>query len=309
MFCRNCGHILKSDSRFCPNCGLPIDTADQGVSNNGVISDEVTVGAPPQNTVIEIPNANPPQVKKKKVSGLSIAAFVLALTVILCPIALILAIIDLIVNKGKKHVFSIIAIVISILFIISWSFGTIMMKSDSYNTNTSSTTYSPKATKAVSVTPKPTPTPYATEAPIIHEIGETVVFDDIEVTINSITFSAHAGGFNQLQKADSGMINCVIDIDVKNLTTKSLDLGNDWPKSGTYSFKLISDGENEYLGNYYTYRDFFYANSSIPAKGTLKNKKLNFIVPIELKDDNSTIELRLSYNSIWKDGLVIWKLR
>lgn len=174
--------------------------------------------------------------------------------------------------------------------------------------SSSTVIYTAKPTSKTTIKSTAKPTPQPTVIPS-YGIGDKVVFDDIEVTINSITFSDYAGGYAKLPKADSGFCYCVIDIDVKNITTTLLDLETDWPHSGKYSFMLVYDGENQYLQTFYKNSDFFNGNSSIPAKGTLKGKKLNYIVPIEMKNDGLSIELRLTYNTIWKDGMASWSLR
>lgn len=307
MYCRNCGKEIANDNRFCPNCGSPVAK----VGNDEKTIPYVNLSSPSNtsNTTSQFNDAQKPQ---KKFSGLSIASFICSLTVILSPLGFILAIIDFVKNKGKKHLFSILALIISSIFLFSFFIGVFDgLSGDSDEASTTSTTQQSSSQKpTVKATSKPTaePTPNPTVVPS-YNIGDKVVFDDIEVTINSITFSDHAGGFSKLAKADSGFCYCVIDIDVKNLTTTSLDLETDWPHSGKYSFELIHDGENQYLQTFYSYTDFFDGNSSIPAKGTLKNKKLNYLVPIEMKTDGLSIELNLTYNTIWRDGIVSWKLR
>jgi len=308
MYCRNCGKEIANDNRFCPNCGSPVAK----VGNDEKTIPYVNLSSPSNtsNTTSQFNDAQKPQ---KKFSGLSIASFICSLTVILSPLGFILAIIDFVKNKGKKHLFSILALIISSIFLFSFFIGVFDgLSGDSDEASTTSTTQQSSSQKpTVKATTKPTSTPTLEPTPVPrYSIGETVVFDDIEVTINSISFSERAGGLSSFSKADTGFINCVVDIDVKNLKTTSLDLENDWPHSGKYSFKLIHDGENEYLNTFDSaYKEFFYSNSSIPAKGTLKNKKLNFLVPIDMKNDNLSIELQLSYNTIWRDGEVIWKLR
>lgn len=294
MYCRNCGKEIANDCRFCPNCGMFISRPN----NDEKATPTVNLSSP-SNTSNIISQSNEPQTMPKKFSGLSIISFIFSLTGILSPIGFILAIVDFFHNKGKKHVFSILAIIISSFLIVF--FTRVYFK----NSNKASTEQ-PAVKATTQPTTKPALEPTAVPS---YSIGDKVIFDDIEVTINRITFSDHAGGFSKLAKADSGFCYCVVDIDVKNLTTTSLDLETDWPHSGKYSFELIHDGENQYLETFYKNTDFFEGNSSIPAKGTLKNKKLNYLVPIEMKTDGLSIELNLTYNTIWRDGLVKWKLR
>ncbi len=99
-FCPNCGNEVNEQLKFCPNCGNSL------------------TGEIPQNPQIESKPIQQSgvvvqQPVKKKNSGLGIASFIMSLTVILAPIALILSIIALITSKGKKKGLAIAALIIS----------------------------------------------------------------------------------------------------------------------------------------------------------------------------------------------------
>lgn len=213
-------------------------------------------------------------------------------------------------GKNKKPIFLRWWFIVLVVLVLLSRVGRNITKSNDTQEAQTVTTTKPNSNTSQNKTSKATekPTPETTQVPH-YSVGDTVVFDDIEVTINSISFSPYMGGSKKLKKADDGFINCVITVDVKNLGTSRLDLESNWPKSGKYVFTLIEDGENKYGQTVAKYTDFFMINESIPAKGTLKNKLLNFIVPIEMKDSNTPMEIHLTYNSIWKPGMAIWDLR
>lgn len=97
-FCPNCGNPVKENQKFCPECGSSLKEDDVN-----------TVSTPDES--IETPTTPLPPLKKKH-APLSIIAFILSLTLLLSPLGVLLAIIDLLKNKGKKHGFSIAALII-----------------------------------------------------------------------------------------------------------------------------------------------------------------------------------------------------
>ena len=110
-YCGNCGAPVKENAKFCTNCGSRVGkdqfnqqeafelTLDKGYSQSNEKQDPFY----------------------GKQSGLGIAAFIQSLTVILAPIGLIMAIVDLIKrNKSRKHGLSLAAIFISITVIIGF---------------------------------------------------------------------------------------------------------------------------------------------------------------------------------------------
>lgn len=116
---------------------------------------------------------------KKKHSFLSIIAFICALTLILAPSALILAIIDFIVNKQKtKHVFSIIAIIISVFIIFSLIVGLTNNNSSKYNDINTLTPTVEFITEPVD-TPEVTEEP--TETPTQESIQQNKIYNNAEI--------------------------------------------------------------------------------------------------------------------------------
>lgn len=131
--CKKCGNQMPLNASFCPNCGNPSNTIEK--------------------TVIQ---TSP----KNKISGLSIAALVLSILGCTFFIGMILAIIDLVKNNGRKKVLSIIALIICAFWILVIGIGT---NSFEQNTNEEISIQS----EVEESTPAPTkePTPEPTEEP------------------------------------------------------------------------------------------------------------------------------------------------
>ena len=198
------------------------------------------------------------------------------------------------------------------LFFITSCFFTVLGINNESVAKSSSTSYSPSKTPKLTSTPKPTETVKPTATPLITlSLGETGKLDDLEVTVKKISFSQYVGNIGSSKKADEGLINCVVEIDIKNNSSSSLSLKTDILNQDKYAFVLIYDSENTYGPSWLIgYDKFFYQNDRIPAKATLKGKILNFQMPIDAQKDKLPIMLRLSYNSIWSgSGEVYWKLR
>lgn len=117
MKCPNCG--IEANSAFCPNCGIKLEEAviDPNVKSGVASSDfNFTSNVPTVMTQEQKP-ANTSN-KKKRFSGLSIAAFILSLLGPLAFIGIILGIISLVKakkNNEQKKGLSIAAIIIGAL--------------------------------------------------------------------------------------------------------------------------------------------------------------------------------------------------
>lgn len=119
MRCLKCGEISEN-TKFCPNCGAPMPEARY---------------ASPEDNQPEWQNngGNQPEGKKKN-SKLSIAALIFTVTIILFPVGIILAIIDLCKNdKKSKHNLSIAALIIGLIFLLFGFFNKTSNKGTSDN--------------------------------------------------------------------------------------------------------------------------------------------------------------------------------
>lgn len=104
MRCLKCGEISEN-TKFCPNCGAPMP--------------ETRYASPEDNQPEWNNEGNNQKNEKKKNSKLSIVALIFTVTILLFPIGIILAIIDLCRNdKKSKHNLSIVALVIGLIFLL-----------------------------------------------------------------------------------------------------------------------------------------------------------------------------------------------
>lgn len=110
-FCPNCGNQVDDSTNFCPKCGFAIPDVRGSEVPQPTENVATQIPVQPEQSTMNYTQAP----AKKKQSGLGIAAFVLTLTVALAPIGFILSIVDLIKNRQKKHTFSIIALILSII--------------------------------------------------------------------------------------------------------------------------------------------------------------------------------------------------
>lgn len=121
MRCLKCGEISEN-TKFCPNCGAPMPET-RYVSPEGNQPEWQNNGG------------NQPEGKKKN-SKLSIVALIFTVTIILFPVGIILAIIDLCRNdKKSKHNLSIAALIIGVIFLLFGFFHKSSNKGTSDNGN------------------------------------------------------------------------------------------------------------------------------------------------------------------------------
>ena len=152
-YCSNCGNPVKESQKFCPECGFSLQDDDPVSTFNPQESEEM----PP--TI--------PLVYKKKHSPMSIIAFILSLTLIASPLGVLLAIIDLLKNKQKKHGFSIAALIIGgllskFLFKSFQNARTRRAELSSTQATIATSQQSNAATKTAGTTKKPSSTPSPT---------------------------------------------------------------------------------------------------------------------------------------------------
>ena len=127
--CKKCGQQMSFNASYCPNCGCH---SDIGVK-----------------TAVQTP-------QKNKNSGLSIAALILSILGCTFFIGMILAIIDLVKNNGRKKTVSIIALVVCSFWILIIGIGS---NSSEQNTNEEVSVQSEVKESTPSPTEEPTPAP------------------------------------------------------------------------------------------------------------------------------------------------------
>lgn len=114
-YCNSCGTKMNSDEPFCKKCGES-NPAYKPTDNESDIKNLKKMGEDANN---KYPASEVNAKKDKpKDSALSIAAVILSLFTFTAPIAIIIALIDLKKNDGKRKLGSKFAICISLIFII-----------------------------------------------------------------------------------------------------------------------------------------------------------------------------------------------
>lgn len=120
-FCQNCGTQLNDTDKFCVNCGYrfpetaPADATPAPAPETS--AETATVETPVYSE--PVPAADTAKSKVGKITGLSIAAFILSLLGCTSIIGLILGIVDVTKKDGRKKGLSIAAIIIGAIFTLS----------------------------------------------------------------------------------------------------------------------------------------------------------------------------------------------
>lgn len=115
-YCPNCGNPVYEDEKFCSNCGKNLSERrnpqhfgeEETQQKNEIAQERETVVDPEVVSVTRV---------KRKISKLGIVSFICSLTIILSPLAVLLAIIDLCRKSGKRKGFSIAALIIGGLIV------------------------------------------------------------------------------------------------------------------------------------------------------------------------------------------------
>lgn len=171
-FCSNCGNPVKDSQKFCPECGFSLQDDAQ-----------INTDSSPQSAEVS-PTVLP--VQKKKHAPMGILAFIFSLTLFLSPLGVLLAIIDLLKNKGKKHGFSIAALIIGGLlsrFLFRSIRNTSQRLAASSTQAVTTSSQKPDATtKAASSSKKPnsTPSPTIDAREAFVSACSTVPYQDVE---------------------------------------------------------------------------------------------------------------------------------
>ena len=141
--CKYCGEKVSPSNRFCPSCGKPLEAAPAEKTDEPAYKEAEFVMEEPEPAPVppikpaaapEKPRTKPepkplsqehviaakPEPPREKVTGLSIAAFICSLTVLLSGLGAILAIVDLVKAKTqpRKKGLSVAALVICCVFLL-----------------------------------------------------------------------------------------------------------------------------------------------------------------------------------------------
>jgi len=133
-FCSNCGSAIESQQKFCPNCGAKIESSTENNYQLSIENQQITRETASINT-----NETVVSKKTRNHAAISVLAFILSFTYYLSPIAIALAVLDFVKNKGKKHGLSIAALIIGGLLsvlLITHTFSSCSSKTVSTSHNT-----------------------------------------------------------------------------------------------------------------------------------------------------------------------------
>lgn len=132
--------------------------------------------------------------------------------------------------------------------------------------------------------------------------------DDLKITIISANYTSSAGDLRTTPPAESGYTHLNVWLNVKNVGKEAFVLDEGF--SQAYTFRLIYDGEYEYLSTWSFDNTFLQSYDSIPALGELTNKCVSFRIPVEVRDNKEpTLFFRVEANSIWDSTNIEWTLR
>lgn len=141
----------------------------------------------------------------------------------------------------------------------------------------------------------------------IYEVGTTVIFEDLEITITSYKFSSYIAGVSGGMKPGSGNTWCVVYATIKNVGNKQKTL-KDFMNC-LYTFDLYYDETYKYNSTWLDYDDFFEAHDSINPLETI-NVCTNFKVPFEVEtSQEKSLYVSFLPNKIDAKESVTWKLR
>lgn len=268
MKCTKCGK--EFEGRFCPECGTP---AGQGPASSPVV----------------VANAIP---DKPKMSGLGIAALILCIIGCTFWLGVILAIIDLVKKDGKKKTCSIIALVISALWILLAIAVPSTQKSASKETKADEVELTEQDGEEAEVEAEDLQEEeeqQAPEAEVQEEEkaefypGETAEQKDVKITLVSVTESL---GGAYIKPAD-GNIFLLCEFEIENDSEKDISI------SSVINFEAYCD-------DYSLNQDIMGLQApEAEGKGQLDGnvaagKKMNGVIAYQVPSDYKTMEINVS---------------
>lgn len=139
-------------------------------------------------------------------------------------------------------------------------------------------------------------------------ISETLVFDELEITVTDYVFSDSCGNIKGLTKAKDGNIWCTVYFDVKNTSKETKVISDSF--STKYTVELVYKNGYTYNNTWQDYSDFFNANDTISPLETLKRVCVSYEVPSEVaNNDSDSLCLKFCKNSKKETDCAEWKLR
>lgn len=200
-FCTNCGNRLDDNAKFCPGCGSPV------AGSQPIVESPIAEPAPQQVSagyagLNENPagNAAPEDPGKRPYAPHSIKAFIFSLTGVLTIPGFIISLIDVIkFDKKYKHIFSILALVISTLLIASCVIGIVsctnQTKAKAEAKEAEAWQMLLEAEKEIEAakTPEPTAAPVVNRTYTVDEVA-TVLKESMNGTANAPEYNVTTNG-------------------------------------------------------------------------------------------------------------------
>ncbi len=267
IYCKECGKEISDKADKCPHCGCPMQSTNAA------------------------PQANSPKSKEGKVSGLSITALIFSILGCTFIVGVILAIIDLCVKDGRKKTCSIIALVISGLWIIIGvaNMGNSDKPEKVGNTSVNTNVESDNDSKEMSKENTESTEPESKETTF--KKGEIAELNGVQVTLTDYKESS-GSDFNT---PTDGNVFLMAEFEIANNTEKELAI------SSVMSFDAYTD---DYSLNYsfsaLMEKDGNQLDGTIAA-----GKKMKGWIGWEVPQDYQNVEIHFTDN-VWSNNKFVF---
>lgn len=269
IYCKECGKEISDKADKCPHCGCPMQSS---------------------NTTSQ---ASTPKSKEGKVSGLSVTALIFSILGCTFIVGVILAIIDLCIKDGRKKTCSIIALVISGIWLVIGvaNVGNNDKPEKVGNTSVSTNVETDnKSEKAPEETTEPTK-PEAESKETTFKKGEIAELNGVQVTLTDYKESS-GGDFN---KPTDGNVFLVAEFEIANNTEKELAI------SSMMSFDAYAD---DYSLNYSL--SALMEKDGNQLDGTIAaGKKMKGWIGWEVPQDYRNVEIHFTDN-VWSNNKFVF---
>ncbi len=115
-FCKNCGAAIGDDAQFCNFCGTKVVTTEVHITKDGMDVPLPEIQESKDIVQVNIINNTQEPPKRTTNSWMGIVGFVLSFFIYTSPISIVLGILDLILQKGRRHGLAIWGIVLGCIF-------------------------------------------------------------------------------------------------------------------------------------------------------------------------------------------------
>jgi|GEM_PF-1410313 len=129
----------------------------------------------------------------------------------------------------------------------------------------------------------------------LHQIGEIVIYEGLEVTVKNYVFSNYIANVKGGAAPGSNNQWCVVYVDVRNPTKSAITLRTLF--NSKYDFSLVYDNEYTYLPSFQNYNEFFEFHDEILPLETISATS-SFELPNEVINSNKEIVVYFSKNKI-----------